>query len=82
MGVSSENFYCIFLSLSIHASEWDFHFGDLGQLERVLQDNIGESKVYNCDITIEKLETENVNFYFVTVYDRFMEKYAVMNLVY
>lgn len=60
-----------FIATFLGASEWKYSVGGNGSLKKVLNQNLGRQKLYNCDLLIEKMSLGEDMVYFLTISDEF-----------
>jgi hypothetical protein len=68
------------LPLSSQAVDWNFSLGSAGQLKKSLEKNLGMTKIFNCDVSIEKVPSRNEDSYFISIYDNFVGNEAMLNI--
>jgi hypothetical protein len=70
----------LLLSCSAYATDWTYRVGSEKQLRGILEANLGDSRLFNCNLRIEKIPFEMHDTYLITVEDVFADSQAAINL--
>ena len=60
----------ILLSLNAVASSWNFKVGGPGQFAVELDRYLGEVRLFNCTVNIEKIDKAESSLYWLTLFDQ------------